>query len=68
MLLGMIFEDRKKAMRAEILRFLLTLMVTGYLAFFGLLPVPATAAIGVFGIGSVWILQRTGLHELVEVE
>ena len=68
MFLGMIFEDRKKAMTVEVLRFVLTFVMTGVMSLSGFLPHSTLAAVAVFGAGSLWVLQRTGLHELVEVE
>lgn len=68
MLLGMIFEDRKKALTAEGVRFSVSLLVGVLFYTAGILPFAVLPAAAVFSLGSLFVLQRTAFHEVVEAE
>jgi sterol desaturase/sphingolipid hydroxylase (fatty acid hydroxylase superfamily) len=66
--IGSLFENRLKASRAEILRFVLSIGLSGFLFVQGLIPLYIVISITVIGMASVLILSKIPLHKLAPID
>lgn len=62
--LGMLFENRQRAIRLEVFRFFLTLGIGGYLAYIGMIPLWIPIGVGIIAAVSLPVLFRIQFHHL----
>jgi sterol desaturase/sphingolipid hydroxylase (fatty acid hydroxylase superfamily) len=67
-MIGMVFEDKNKSVRLELVRFAVTGVFAFYLMQLQMLPFWTIPAVVAAGIASVLVLRHTGFHRFVRVK